>query len=201
VNIGVLASGRGSNFVALMEAQRRGELAPGEITTLICNKPGAAVLERAQEFGVETVVISHKDFDSREAFDQALIDALKARGVALVVLAGFMRVLTPVFLDVFPNRVINLHPALLPSFPGTDGIGDALAYGVKVTGVTVHLVDAGVDTGPILLQEAIAIEEGESRESLERRIHAIEHRLLPRAVQLVAAGKTRVEGRRVAVAP
>ncbi len=199
VRIGVLASGRGSNFVALAEAQRRGELAPGEIAVLICNKPGAPVLDRARELGIEAVCLPHRDFASREDFDRALAGALRERGVELVVLAGFMRVLTPVFLEAFPLRVINLHPALLPSFPGTDGIGDALAYGVKVTGVTVHFVDTGVDTGPILLQEALTIGEGESRESLEARIHEVEHRLLPRAVRLVAAGRTRVEGRRARI--
>ena len=199
VRVGVLASGRGSNFTALAEAQGRGELAPAEIAVLICNRPGAAVIDRAREFGVESAVIPHRDFDSREAFDQALVDAMRARGVGLVVLAGFMRILTPTFLRAFPHRVINLHPALLPSFAGTDGIGDALTHGVKVTGVTVHLVDEGVDTGPIILQEAVTIAEGESRESLEPRIHELEHRLLPRAVQLVAAGKTRVEGRRVVI--
>lgn len=199
VRTGVLASGRGTNFVALAEAQARGELAPAELVVLIANRPGAPVLERARERGIEAVVIHHRDFPSREAFDQALVEALRARGVELVVLAGFMRVLTPVFLDAFPQRVINLHPALLPSFPGTDGIGDALAHGVKVTGVTVHFVDSGVDTGPIILQEAVPIAEGEGRETLEPRIHAVEHRLLPRAVQAVAAGRARIEGRRVIV--
>ncbi len=201
VNVGVLASGRGSNFVALMEAQRGGALAPAEIGVLLCNRPDAAVLDRAREFDVPTVVINHRDFDTREVFDAALVAALRERGIEIVVLAGFMRILTPVFLDAFPLRVINLHPALLPSFPGTDGIGDALEYGAKVTGVTVHFVDAGVDTGPIILQETVTIAEGESRESLEPRIHDLEHQLLPRAVQCVASGKTRVEGRRVIIDP
>lgn len=199
MRVGVLASGRGSNFVALVEAQRRGELAPAEIVLLLCNKPGAAVLQRAAEFGIETVVLPHRDYPTREAFDLALVDMLRRHDIELIVLAGFMRILTPVFLSAFPGRVLNLHPALLPAFPGTDGIGDALRYGVKVTGVTVHFVDPGVDTGPILLQEALAIGEGESHESLEERIHALEHRLLPRAVRLVAAEKTRIEGRKVII--
>lgn len=199
MRVGVLASGRGSNFVALVEAQRRGELAPAEVVLLLCNKPGAAVLQRAAEFGIESEVIPHRDYPTREAFDQALVDMLSRHDIELIVLAGFMRILTPVFLSAFPGRVINLHPALLPAFPGTDGIGDALRYGVKVTGVTVHFVDPGVDTGPILLQEALVIGEGESREHLEERIHALEHRLLPRAVSLVAAGKTRIEGRKVII--
>jgi phosphoribosylglycinamide formyltransferase 1 len=197
--IGVLASGTGTNFVALCDAQTRGELAPGEIVTLICNRPKAPVLERARERGIEAVVIPHRDYPSREAFDQALVDALRERGVEIIVLAGFMRILTAVFVEAFPLRIINLHPALLPSFAGTDGIGDALDYGVKVTGVTVHFIDTGVDTGPIILQEAVEIAEGEARESLEPRVHAVEHAILSRAVQLVAAGKTRVEGRRVII--
>lgn len=195
----VLASGSGTNFEALAEAHRQGMLAPAELVVVICNVPGAGVLDRARAAGVETLVIPHRDFASREAFEKAMVSALRERGTALVVLAGFMRVLTPAFLQAFPQRVINLHPALLPSFPGADGVGDALAHGVKVTGVTVHFVDAGVDTGPIILQEALAIAEGETREQLATRLRAIEHRLLPRAVQLVAAGRTRVEGRRVIV--
>ncbi|NUP88517.1 MAG: phosphoribosylglycinamide formyltransferase [Candidatus Sumerlaeia bacterium] len=195
----VLASGSGTNFEALAEAHRQGMLAPAELVVVICNVPGAGVLDRARAAGVETLVIPHRDFASREAFEKAMVSALRERGTALVVLAGFMRVLTPAFLQAFPQRVINLHPALLPSFPGADGVGDALAHGVKVTGVTVHFVDAGVDTGPIILQEALAIAEGETREQLAARLRAIEHRLLPHAVQLVAAGRTRVEGRRVIV--
>lgn len=200
MRVGVLASGRGSNFVALMAAQRRGELAPAEVVVLACNVPGAPVLARAHEFGVDALVVPHRDFPTREAFDAALADALAARGVDLVVCAGFLRVLTPVFLDRFPQRVINLHPSLLPSFPGSRSIAMALEYGVKVTGVTVHFLDAGVDTGPILVQEPVTIAEGESLASLESRIHAVEHRLLPRAVQLVAAGHVRVDGRRVHLA-
>jgi phosphoribosylglycinamide formyltransferase 1 len=199
MRIAVLASGTGSNFVALAGAQSRGELAPAEIAVLVCNVPGAAVLERARERGIEALLIPHRDFAGREAFEEAVAAALRARGVELVVLAGFMRVLTPVFLGAFALRVINLHPALLPSFPGTDGIGDALKCGVKVTGVTVHFVDAGVDTGPIIAQEAVVIAEGETRESLAARIHALEHRLLPRAVRLVASGRTRLDGRRVLI--
>ena len=196
--VGVLASGTGSNFVALAEAQRRGELGPAEIVVLICNRAGAPVLQRARELGVEALALPHRDFDSREAFDAAMADALRARGVEFVVLAGFMRILTPVFLDAFP-RVINVHPALLPAFPGTGGIGDALAAGAKVTGVTVHFVDSGVDTGPIILQEALAIREGETRQSLAPRIHAIEHRLLPRAVRLAAQRRLRIKGRDVTI--
>lgn len=196
--VGVLASGTGSNFVALVEAQRRGELGSAEVAVLVCNRPEAPVLERARGMGVEAVLVDHRQYGSREGFDRALVDCLRERGVELVVLAGFMRILTPVFLSAF-SQIINVHPALLPAFPGTDGIGDAMAYGAKVTGVTVHLVDSGVDTGPIILQEAVEIVAGESRDSLAVRIHGLEHRLLPRAVALAAQGRLRVEGRHVRI--
>jgi phosphoribosylglycinamide formyltransferase-1 len=143
--------------------------------------------------------LSHKDFATREDFDRALRDALLARGVELVVLAGFMRVLTPVFLDAFPDRVINVHPALLPAFPGVDAQAQALAHGVKVTGCTVHLVDAGVDTGPILAQAAVPVRDDDTVETLRARILAEEHRLLPAAVRDVAAGRVTREGRRARV--
>ena len=195
VRISVLASGRGSNFVALAEAQNRGELGPAEIVALVCNQSKAGALEHAQKLGIEGIIIPHRAYESREQFEQAMVEALQKRNVEWVVLAGFMRVLTPTFLDAFPERVINLHPALLPSFPGADGIGDALAYGAKITGVTVHFVDSGVDTGPIILQEPVQIHEDDTYKSLASRIHEIEHRLLPKAVRLAASGKTRINGR------
>lgn len=182
--------------MALVEAQRAGRMDPAQIVVMVCNRPGAAVIERARGLGVEALVLPDEDYDSREAFEAELIEALRDRGVDMIVLAGFMRILSPKFLEAFP-RIINVHPALLPAFPGKDGIGDALAYGVHVTGVTVHYVDAGIDTGPIIMQEAVEITPGEIRETLAPRIHAVEHRLLPRAVQLEAGGRLRVKGRRV----
>jgi phosphoribosylglycinamide formyltransferase-1 len=201
MRVAVLASGSGSNFRRLAEAARDGELGPARLVACLCNKPGAGVLEHARAFGIESVVIPHRDYSTREAFDAAMVGALRERGVEAVVLAGFMRVLTPVFLDAFPARVLNVHPALLPAFPGADAVGDALAYGARVTGVTVHLVDAGVDTGPIVLQEAVAIEPDDTRESLLARLHAVEHRLLPRAVCVMAQERLRLEGRRVRILP
>lgn len=192
----VLVSGGGTNLQALIDA--RDDLG-AELRVVLSNRADAFALERARRAGIEAMCLSHKDFATREDFDGALRDALLARGVELVVLAGFMRVLTPVFLDAFPDRVINVHPALLPAFPGVDAQAQALAYGAKITGCTVHLVDAGVDTGPILAQAAVVVRDDDTVETLRARILAEEHRLLPAAVRDVAAGRVTREGRRVRV--
>ena len=192
----VLVSGGGTNLQALLDA--RDDLG-AELRVVVSNRADAFALERARRAGVESMCLSHKDFATREDFDRALRDALLTRGVELVVLAGFMRVLTPVFLDAFPDRVINVHPALLPAFPGVDAQAQALAHGVKVTGCTVHLVDAGVDTGPILAQAAVPVRDDDTVETLRARILAEEHRLLPAAVRDVAAGRVTREGRRARV--
>lgn len=192
----VLVSGGGTNLQALLDA--RDDLG-AELRVVVSNRADAFALERARRAGVEAMCLSHKDFATREDFDRALRDALLARGVELVVLAGFMRVLTSVFLDAFPDRVINVHPALLPAFPGVDAQAQALAHGVKVTGCTVHLVDAGVDTGPILAQAAVPVRDDDTVETLRARILVEEHRLLPAAVRDVAAGRVTREGRRARV--
>lgn len=192
----VLVSGSGTNLQALLDARAAGALA-AEIVLVVSNKPGVAALARAASRGVATAVIAHRDFAAREDFDAALVAALRAEGVELVVLAGFLRVLTRVFLDAFPGRVINVHPALLPAFPGLDAQAQALAYGVRVTGATVHFVDAGVDTGPIIAQAPVAVRDDDTVETLRARILREEHRLLVSAVDAVATGRARVEGRRV----
>ena len=192
----VLVSGSGTNLQALLDARAAGALA-ADIVLVASNKPGVGALDRAAARGVATEVIPHKGFPSREAFDGALVAALRARDVELVVLAGFMRVLTPVFLDAFPGRVLNVHPALLPSFPGVDAQAQALAYGVRVTGATVHFVDAGVDTGPIVAQAPVPVLDDDTVDTLRARILREEHRLLVGAVHAVATGRARVEGRRV----
>ncbi len=192
----VLVSGGGTNLQALLDA--RDDLGAA-LCLVVSNRADAFALERARRAGVEAMCLSHKDFATREDFDRALRDALLTRGVELVVLAGFMRVLTPVFLDAFPDRVINVHPALLPAFPGVDAQAQALAHGVKVTGCTVHLVDAGVDTGPILAQAAVPVHDDDTVETLRARILVEEHRLLPAAVRAVAAGRVTREGRRARV--
>ena len=201
MKVGVLVSGRGSNLGALLAAQAAGTLAPAEIVAVISNRPDAAALDRARAAGVPADVIDHRVFLDRADFDRELVAALRARDVEAVVLAGFMRILTPAFLDAFPGRVINTHPALCPAFPGTGAPAQALAHGVKVTGVTVHFVDAGVDTGPIIAQRAVPVLPGDDAGSLHARIQVEEHRLLPAVVRALAAGRLAIEGRKVVIAP
>lgn len=198
LRVAVLASGSGSNFQAMLDSPALKE-AGAEIVCLLCNVPGARVLERASGAKIPTEVISHKDYVAREEFDTAVVERLRGYTPDLIVLAGYMRMLSPVFLRAFPDKVINIHPALLPAFPGVHGIKDAWDYGVKVTGVSVHFVDEGMDTGPIIAQQALSIEEGESLEALEERIHKIEHALYPCVIADFARGRIRREGRRVIV--
>jgi phosphoribosylglycinamide formyltransferase 1 len=184
--IGVLVSGSGTNLQALIDAQL-------PIACVGSNKPGVRGLERAAKAGIETGVFEQENYPERPARDTALADWLQERGVEWVVLAGYMHVLTPAFLSRFPRRVINLHPALLPSFPGAHAIDEALAYGVRWTGVTVHFVDEGVDTGPVILQEPVEVKDDDEVTTLAERIHAVEHRLLPEAARLCLDGRVRLE--------
>ncbi|MDP1914670.1 MAG: phosphoribosylglycinamide formyltransferase [Myxococcales bacterium] len=196
MRVGVLASGSGSNFQALVDALHR-EGSPARVTCLICNVPGAKVLERAAKAGVETVTIDHKTFPSREAFDGHLAKELLERGVELIVLAGYMRLVTSALLSRFPGRVVNVHPALLPAFPGLHAPRQALAYGVAISGCTVHFVDEGTDTGPIIAQAAVPVQPDDDEASLTARIQKEEHRLFPAVVREIAKGTISVEGRRV----
>jgi phosphoribosylglycinamide formyltransferase 1 len=191
LRLGVLVSGGGTNLGAILAAVASGQL-DAEVRVVISNKPEAGGLERARAAGVEAVAIPHKSFPSREAFDAAVVESLRAHGVEWIVLAGFMRVVTPVLLDAFPRRVINIHPALLPAFPGVDGPGQALAYGVKIAGCTVHLVDAGVDTGPVIAQATVPVLEDDDRDRLAARILVEEHALLVRVLGWVSEGRVRV---------
>ena len=174
--IGVLVSGEGSNLQALIDAGL-------PIVAVASNRAGARALDRAAAAGIETSTFPADDFESRAARDAAMADWLGARGVRWVVLAGYMQLLRPNFLDRFPGRVINVHPALLPQFPGAHAIEDALAAGVRETGATVHYVDEGVDSGPVIVQERVPVEPGDTVESLRARIQAVEHALLPRVVR------------------
>jgi phosphoribosylglycinamide formyltransferase-1 len=195
MKIGVLVSGSGTNLQALLDAEARGELAPATIDVVISNRPGVMALERAAAAGKRHVVVDHKQFTDRAAFEDALLREL--RGVEAVVLAGFMRVLTHHFVDRFPLRIINTHPSLLPAFPGVDAPAQALAYGVKVAGVTVHFVDTSLDGGPIIAQVPVSVDPGDDAASLHKRIQREEHRLLPQVVQRLAAGRLSCEGRHV----
>jgi phosphoribosylglycinamide formyltransferase 1 len=186
--IGVLVSGSGTNLQALIDAGL-------PIVCVGSNTPGVKALERAQKAGIETAVFELESYPDRPDRDRAMADWLEGSGVSLVVLAGYMHVLTPAFLERFPKRVVNLHPALCPAFPGTHAIEEALAYGVRWTGVTVHFVDEGVDTGPIILQEPVQVLDDDTLETLAERIHAVEHRLLTEAVRLCLDGRVRFQKR------
>jgi phosphoribosylglycinamide formyltransferase-1 len=196
----VLISGRGSNLAALLEAARRPDY-PGRVAVVVSNEPVAAGLERAREAGVPAVVIDHRKFRGRDLHERAIVDCLREHGVEWVCLAGYMRVLERELLSAFRGRVLNIHPALLPAFPGTHAHRQALEYGVKVSGATVHLVDEGVDTGPIIVQEAVPVLPQDSEATLAERILAVEHRLYPEAVALAVSGRLRVEGRKVKILP
>ncbi len=195
-HVGVLASGSGTNFQALVEGLKG---SPAEVKLLVCNVPGAKCLERAKALGVRAEVLDHRPFISRDQYDEALVALLSKHKIELICLAGFMRLLTPRFLKAFPQKVMNVHPALLPAFPGMHGVKQALDYGVKVTGCTVHFVDQGTDTGPVIAQAAQPVLEGDTEDTLAARIHADEHRLYPLAVRWYAEGRLKLEGRRVRV--
>jgi phosphoribosylglycinamide formyltransferase-1 len=197
VKLAVLASGSGTNAQALLDAEARGALAPATIACVICNRPGAPVLDRARAAGKPAIVVDHTRFSDRTAFERALLEHADAHGVEGVVLAGFMRVLTEVFVARYPGRIVNTHPSLLPAFPGAHGARDALAHGVAITGCTIHFVDATLDGGPIIAQAAVAVRADDTPDTLQRRIQAEEHRLLPEVVRDLAAGRLHIEGRRV----
>lgn len=197
----VLVSGGGTNLQALLDAERAGTLAPAELAVVISNRPGAGALARATKAGKATEVIDHQAFASREAFEVALADVLTAHRVDALVLAGFLRVLGPAFLARFPDRVLNVHPSLLPAFPGLHAQKQALEHGAKVAGATVHFVDASLDGGAIVLQESVPVLDEDTADTLGARILEREHVILPRATQLLAAGRLRRDGRRVRITP
>jgi phosphoribosylglycinamide formyltransferase-1 len=188
LNLGVLVSGTGSNLQAILDAVGDGTL-NAQVKVVISNRPGVQALERARAANVQALTIQHKDFADREAFDRALVGALREAEVGWVVLAGFMRVLTPVFLAAYPGRIINIHPSLLPAFPGVDAAKQALAYGVKISGCTVHFVDQGVDSGKIIAQRAVSVQAEDDPATLAARIHGAEHELFVSVLRDIAAGR------------
>jgi len=196
--IGVLISGRGSNLQAIIDAISAKRL-DADIAVVISNQPDAAGLERARKAGIDTLVLNHQDsaFLTREDYDRELARQLKARGVGVVCLAGFMRLLSQAFIDAFPNAILNIHPSLLPSFPGTNAQYQAWEHGVKWTGVTVHFVTAALDGGPIILQEPVPVRDEDDAESLAARILEKEHQVYPRAIELLLNGGWHLKGRRV----
>jgi phosphoribosylglycinamide formyltransferase-1 len=202
VRIGVLASGRGSNLQAIIDAIEAGKL-DARIVLVLSNKKDAVALERARKHGLADVFLDPKPFagqpDSREAYDRAMLDVLRKHDVELVLLAGYMKIVTPVLVKAYENRMMNIHPSLLPSFPGLDAQKKALEHGVKLSGCTVHFVTDGVDEGPIIIQAAVPIVEGDTAETLAARILVEEHKIYPKAVQLYAEGRLNIIGRVVHV--
>jgi phosphoribosylglycinamide formyltransferase-1 len=196
LTIGVLASGRGSNFQSIIDNIESGFIS-AKIALLVTDKPDAYALERAKNHKIESLVILPKDFPDNDSFYSHIAEELKKREVSLVVLAGFMRIVGKPLVERYQNRIMNIHPALLPSFPGLHGHKDAIDYGVKISGCTVHFVDEGVDTGPIIIQAAVPAYEDDTEDSLSERILKQEHRIFPLAIKLYAEGKVEVKGRNV----
>lgn len=180
--IAVFASGNGTNLQAIIDAVRRGELA-ASIELVVCDRPGAYCLTRAREAGIPYFMFYPRKYPSKAAYEELILQQLTEAGVEYIVLAGYMRIIGLTLLNAYPQRIINIHPSLLPSFPGRDAIGQALDAGVPLTGVTIHYVDEGIDTGPTIAQRPVFIDPGESRESLEQKIHAVEHELYPQVLQ------------------
>jgi phosphoribosylglycinamide formyltransferase 1 len=198
ISVGVLVSGSGSNLQSLIDHVEQGTL-DAEISIVISNKPDAFALERCRKHGIPTVVVDHREFPSRELFDSRMIELLNNASVELVVMAGFMRILSSVFFKAFPMRIMNIHPALLPAFPGTHVQHKAINYGVKFSGCTVHFADDGVDTGPIIIQAVVPVYDEDNADSLAARILKEEHKIYPQAVQYYAEGRIEIEGRRVRI--
>ncbi len=198
MRLGVLASGSGSNLQAILDGCASGKI-PAEVAVVICNAPGAGALQRAEAAGVPALLLDHRKHASRDDYDWELVAALRKQGVDLVCLAGFMRLIGPALLNAFQNKILNIHPSLLPAFPGMHAVRQALAAGVRVSGCTVHVVDQGTDTGPILIQAAVPVLDGDTEESLAARILVQEHRCYPRAISLWAEGRVLIDGRRVRI--
>lgn len=191
--VAVFASGNGTNLQAIIDAN----IPSAEIVLVFSNNPDAYALERAAKHGIPTEVLDHRNFSSREEYDREILRVIEPYEVELIALAGYMRILSPLFVGAYKNRIINIHPALLPSFPGIHAARQALEAGVKYTGVTIHFVDEGVDTGPIILQSVVHVHDDDTEDSLLERIHAEEHKIYPEAIELVTEGKVRIEGKRV----
>ena len=198
MNIAVLCSGNGSNLQAIIDKVGDGYIS-AKISVVVSDNKDAFALKRATKAGIEVFVLDPKGYDTRESFDREVIKKLQKKNIDLVVLAGYMRLLSDNFIKEYKNRIINIHPSLLPSFKGTHGVKDALEYGVKVTGPTVHFVDEKLDHGPIILQKAIEVKDDDTEESLLERVHKEEHKIYPEAIKLFAEGRLKINGRRVII--
>ena len=198
ISIGVLVSGSGSNLQSIIDHIEAGTL-DAEIRIVISNNPGAFALERCRKHRISSVVLDHRQFDSRESYDRQMVGMLKTSGVELVVMAGFMRILSPEFFRAFPRQIMNIHPALLPAFPGMHVQRKAIEYGVKFAGCTVHFADEGVDTGPIIIQSVVPVYEDDTADTLAARILKEEHRIYPQAIQYYAEGRIEIQGRKVLI--
>ena len=198
MNIAIFASGKGTNFSALARAVKKGAI-KANLSLLVCDNPKAPVIAKTKRAKVKVALVERNNFSTQKDFEDKIIQYLIEDKIDLIVLAGFMRILSQEFVGEYKNRIMNIHPALLPSFKGAQGIEDAFSYGVKITGVTVHFVDEKMDHGPIILQQAVKVEEEESLESLEAKIHKVEHKLYPEAIRLFVEGKLRLEGRKVKI--
>ena len=196
--LGVLASGRGTDLQSIIDAVHRGEV-HAKIGVVLSDKPDAYALERAKKAGIPALCIDRKQYDGREPFEEALIAALEEKGVTLVVLAGFMRILTPLFVRHYKGRILNIHPALLPSFPGAHAHRDVLAYGVKISGCTIHFVDEGTDSGPIIAQAAVPVLDDDTEDTRGARVLAEEHKRYPQVIEWYCEGRLHIEGRHVRI--
>ncbi|MXO78095.1 phosphoribosylglycinamide formyltransferase [Paenibacillus sp. OT2-17] len=195
--IAVFASGEGTNFQSLVDAAARGELGGASVELLICDKPAAPAVARAQKAGIACHTFRPKEYPSREDYERELVTLLDKKSIDLIVLAGYMRLLSSVMVDAYAGKIINIHPSLLPAFPGKDAVGQALTYGVKVSGVTVHFVDGGMDTGAIIAQRVVEVDDHDTAESLSAVIQSVERQLYPEVVGKLAQGKIQLNGRKV----
>ena len=198
MNIAVFCSGNGSNFQAIVDSVKCGEI-PAKVALMVCDNPKAFALERAEKEGIKSLLVERKSFKTKDEFEAEIVRNLAKENIELICLAGFMHLISPGFVQRYRHKILNIHPALLPSFKGTHGIKDALDYGAKATGVTVHFVDEQMDHGPIILQKSLEIKDDDTEEFLATRIHNIEHQLYPEAIKLFVEGKLRIEGRKVKV--
>lgn len=199
MKIAIFASGSGSNFGAIVQALKTGQLKGVEIALLVCDRPNAYVIERAEQEGIPVFSFQPKEYTGKLAYEQTILRQMREKEIEFVVLAGYMRLIGETLLTAYAGKMINLHPSLLPAFPGKDAIVQAFDYGVKVTGVTVHYVDAGMDTGPIIEQRTVSVEAEDTKETLAQKIHQQEHQLLPEVIDKIVAGKVELIGRKVKI--